>query len=104
MPPSKQIKVYGNTYKLKSSSTAVPLDEVASYVDSIMRELSGLKGKASSIDLTVLTALNIAQEFLEIQHQTEEAEKQDEAAYKVLKLKGLKLGDNPCEGNLFMLG
>ena len=80
MPPSKQIKVYGKTYKLKSSSTAVPLDEVASYVDSKMRELSGLKGKASSIDLTVLTALNIAQEFLEIQHQTEEAEKQDEAA------------------------
>jgi len=67
-----QISVYGKSYSLKSASSSVDLDEVAAYVDSKMRELGGSgKSKAATLDLAVLTALNIAQELMAIKQGRE---------------------------------
>ena len=66
-----KIQIYGKTYSLKSSSDQVGMDEVAAYVDAKMRELAEMRSKTSSADLAVLAALNIAQELMELQNQTE---------------------------------
>ncbi len=63
---SEQITIYGKTYKIKAESSAVKAQELAVLVDSKMNELSKTKGKASTIDLAVLTALNLGQELLEM--------------------------------------
>ena len=77
MTNSKKIQIYGKTYSLKSSSAEVDAEEVASYMDSRMKELAAAGGKTTTLDLAILTALNIAQELMELRIQAgtkEEAE------------------------------
>ena len=77
MASSKKIQIYGKTYSLKSSSSEVDAEEVAAYVDSRMKELANARSKTSTLDLAILAALNIAQEFMELKNQAgakEEAE------------------------------
>ena len=66
-----KIQIFGTTYNLKSSSGKVETVEVAVYVDSKMRELAEMSSKTLTLDLAVLTALNIAQELIELQKQTD---------------------------------
>ena len=66
-----KIQIFGKTYNLKSSSDKVETEEVAVYVDSKMRELAKMSSKTPTLDLAVLTALNIAQELIELQKQTD---------------------------------
>ena len=70
-----KIQIYGKTYSLKNSSDQVCTEEVAAYVDAKMRELAEVRSKTSSADLAVLAALNIAQELMELQNQTEANDK-----------------------------
>jgi cell division protein ZapA len=70
-----KIQIYGKTYGLKGSSDQVSTEEVAAYVDAKMRELAEVRSKTSPADLAVLAALNIAQELMELQNQTESNEK-----------------------------
>mgnify|MGYP001596510798 CR=1 FL=1 len=81
-----KIQIYGKTYSLKSSSDQVSMEEVAIYVDTKMRELAEMRSKTSSADLAVLAALNIAQELMELQSQTEANDKvQDEKIGRMLE-------------------
>ena len=66
-----KIQIFGKTYNLKSSSDKGETEEVAVYVDSKMRELAEMSSKTPTLDLAVLTALNIAQELIELQKQTD---------------------------------
>ena len=71
MASSKKIQIYGKTYSLKSSSSEVDAEDVAGYVDSRMKALAKALSKTSTLDLAILTALNIAQELMEFKKQTE---------------------------------
>ena len=73
-----KIQIYGKTYSLKSSSDQVSTEEVAAYVDAKMRELAEVLSKTSSADLAVLAALNISQELMELQKQTDANDKAHE--------------------------
>ena len=73
-----KIQIYGKTYSLKSSSDQMSMEEVAAYVDAKMRELAEVRSKTSSADLAVLAALNIAQELMELQKQTNTNDKTHE--------------------------
>jgi len=66
MSQSIKINIYGRKYSVKSDSFSVDPHEVASLVDSKMLELSGLGAIKSTTDLAILSALNIAQELLEM--------------------------------------
>ena len=66
-----KITIYGKTYSLKSSSSEVSVEEAAAYVDAKMHELAGAGKNPPSLDLAVLAALNIAQESLQLQKQTQ---------------------------------
>ncbi len=69
MSTSVPVKIYGRTYNLRSDSFAVPPSEVAAYVDGKMSELSGSRGKTSTMDLAVLAGLNIAHELLDMKKE-----------------------------------
>ncbi|MEO2043353.1 MAG: cell division protein ZapA [Nitrospinaceae bacterium] len=84
MASSKKIQIYGKTYNLKSSSAEVDAEEVACYVDSKMKDLSSARGKTSTLDLAILTALNIAQELMELRSQVGAGEEME--AEKLRKL------------------
>ena len=71
-----KIQIYGKTYNIKSSSGLIETEEVANYVDLKMRELAELRSKTPTLDLAILAALNIAQELMELQRQTD-AQNQD---------------------------
>ena len=73
-----KIQIYGKTYNLKSSSGEIATKEVADYVDSKMHELSEIRSKTPTLDLAVLAALNIAQELMELQKQTDANDKEIE--------------------------
>ena len=73
-----KIQIYGKTYSLKSSSEQITMEDVAAYVDAKMRELAAARSKTSSADLAVLAALNIAQELMELQKQTDANDKAHE--------------------------
>ncbi|MFQ5483628.1 MAG: cell division protein ZapA [Nitrospinaceae bacterium] len=60
-----QIEVYGKTYHIKSADGPIPAQELAQCVDAKMRELENATNRASTLDLAVLTALNLAQELFE---------------------------------------
>jgi cell division protein ZapA len=72
MADKNQITVYGKTYNIKADLSGVNPQDLADYVDAKMHELSGSKTKPSTIDLAILTALNIAGELLEIKQATKE--------------------------------
>ncbi|MBC8282626.1 MAG: cell division protein ZapA [Nitrospinae bacterium] len=66
-----KIQIYGKTYNLKSSSGEISTEEVASFVDTKMRELAEARSKTPTLDIAVLAALNIAQELMELQKHTD---------------------------------
>ena len=79
-----KITIYGKTYSLKSSSSEVSVEEAAAYVDAKMHELAKAGKKPPSLDLAVLAALNIAQESLQLQKQTQVKDQDQEARIEQL--------------------
>ena len=79
MASTVQIKVYGKTYAVKRASKQINLEELAGYVDAKMQELSYASAKTSTIDLAILTALNIAQELMELKSEVNAERKEAEA-------------------------
>ena len=84
MASSKKIQIYGKTYSLKSSSPEVDAEDVARYVDSRMKELASALSKTSTLDLAILTALNISQELMELKKQVEAKEEVEGAKLRQL--------------------
>ena len=65
-----KIEIYGKSYNLKSSSDEIRVEAAAAYVDSKMQELAQARKKSPYMDLSLLAALNIAMELLELQKET----------------------------------
>ncbi|QPJ60588.1 MAG: cell division protein ZapA [Candidatus Nitronauta litoralis] len=63
MSQSSKIKIFGKTYTVKTPSGDIDPQELAEYVDNKMQELSTGSAKLSTLDLGVLTALNLAHEL-----------------------------------------
>ena len=68
---SNEITICGKVYSVKQVSSSVPMEEVAALVDAKMKELSGVKGKTSMVDVAVLTALNLGHELIELKQGKE---------------------------------
>ena len=58
------IKILGQEYRVRSDVDPEHLEEVASYVDEVLREVR--KNTADSQNAAVLAALNIASELLQL--------------------------------------
>jgi cell division protein ZapA (FtsZ GTPase activity inhibitor) len=78
MSESIKLNIYGRSYNVKRDAFSVDPEKVASLVNSKMQELSGAGGINSTSDLAILTALNIAHEFLENEQKAVENNQMEE--------------------------
>ena len=82
MTNSNEIIIYGKTYKIKADASTVKPQKLADYVNDKMHELSSGKTKPSTIDLAILTALNIAGELFELKETIANEEVQQKTGRK----------------------
>jgi cell division protein ZapA len=67
-----EIEIMGQRLTVKSEDSEEHVRRVARYVDEQIRQLADTR-LASTLDLALVTALNIASEYWKLQHQQEEA-------------------------------
>lgn len=82
MKKQVEIKVLGQKFVVRSDSTEEYIHEVASFVDQKMNEVMNGAQTVSSLNVAILAAMNIADEFLKYKR---EKEKQYESAEKKIK-------------------
>jgi cell division protein ZapA len=62
-PRTTTVKILDHEYKIRSSESAEFVQEVALYVDDVMRGISSRMSTVTSAQVAVLAALNIAEEL-----------------------------------------
>ncbi len=82
MTDKSQITIYGKTYNIKTDLSAVNPQDLADYVNEKRHELSNSKTKPSTIDLAILTALNIAGELFEVKETAKQNMTQKKSSQK----------------------
>jgi len=66
------VEIFGQQYVLKSGFPEEQVREVANYVDGKMKEVAEGTRTVDTLHLAILTALNIAQDYLQEQKGREE--------------------------------
>ena len=69
---SVEVYIYGQKYVIRSESSEEYVREVASLVDTKMREVAQRGRSVSTLNVAVLAALNIADELLKSSRDNEE--------------------------------
>lgn len=69
-----KIEIYDQTYNVNSGQSDQYLRELASYVDSKMREVAEATQIADSLKVAVLAALNIADEMFAVRERQKQIE------------------------------
>ncbi|KYO65224.1 MULTISPECIES: cell division protein ZapA [Thermovenabulum] len=67
-----KVKINGEDYFLKGSASQEYIKKVASYVDEKFRLISKLHPELGRVDLAVLTAIQIADEYFTLKAEYEE--------------------------------
>jgi cell division protein ZapA len=65
---STPVTIGGKTYHLRGGGDPAYLHELAQEVDRRMREVADSTGTADTLSVAILAALNMADEFLQVQH------------------------------------
>lgn len=77
--PSKNritVDIYGVQYTIIGTESARHIRQVASMVDKKMREISAMNPSLDTNKLAVLTAVNAVNDYLKIQGELEQLEKE----------------------------
>jgi cell division protein ZapA len=69
---SIEVEIFGHRYTLKSEFPEAQVERVAEYVDGKMREVAKGTSSVDSLHIAILTALNIAQDYLQEKGNQEE--------------------------------
>ncbi|MFO7152875.1 MAG: cell division protein ZapA [Bacillota bacterium] len=67
-----RVEICGENYYIKGSASEEYIKQLAKYVDEKMKLLSELNPRLSRINLAVLAALNIADEYFKLKAEYEE--------------------------------
>ncbi len=90
---SVEVEIFGQRYTLKSEFPEAQVRRVAEYVDGKMREIAKGTTSVDSLHIAVLTALNIAQEYLQEKGSQEELlQRIKEKAERLEEFIALKMG------------
>lgn len=60
-----EVEIFGNRYTLKSEFPETEVRRIAAYVDAKMREVAAQSRSVDSLHIAILTALNIARDYLQ---------------------------------------
>lgn len=67
-----EVEIFGQRYSIKSEFSEDQVKEVAAYVDGKMQEVAETTKSVDSLHIAILTALNIAQQYLQEKVNKEE--------------------------------
>jgi cell division protein ZapA len=99
-----EIKVFGQTYTVKTEAEEDYIQEVAKYVNEKMDEVLKKTKSVSTLNVAILTALNIADDLLKEREkriallQEIEARSKDLVEKIDIKMGGMELEKNPIIG------
>jgi len=99
-----EIKVFGQTYTVKTDAEEDYIQEVARYVNEKMEEVLTKTKSVSTLNVAILTALNIADDLLKEKEKRTALRREVEAKSKDLvekieiKIGGIELGKPPITG------
>jgi cell division protein ZapA len=60
-----EVEIFGQRYSIKSEFSEEQVKQVAAYVDGKMQEVAENTKSVDSLHIAILTALNIAQQYLQ---------------------------------------
>ena len=63
-----RVEIYNQTYSIRSDGDNEYIQDLASYVDSKMREISSGTMTVDSLKVAILAALHIADEYYQLRH------------------------------------
>jgi len=69
------VEIFGQRYPLRSEAPEGYVREVAGFVDRTMREVAERTGAVSALQVAVLAALHIAEEYIRDRRNSEEIRK-----------------------------
>lgn len=75
MKKSYDVKVFNQNFSVKSEADEQYVRQVASFVDQKIREIGEKSPSVSSLNVALLTAMNIADEFLKLNRDRESKNK-----------------------------
>ena len=61
-----RVSIYGSTYNIQGDADPVYIDSLASYLNAKMNEVSDSMPSASAMQVAILAALNIADEYFQL--------------------------------------
>jgi len=99
-----EIKVFGQTYTVKTDAEEDYIQEVAAYVNGKMEEVLKKTKSVSTLNVAILTALNIADDLLKEKEKRialcreVEAKSKDLVEKIDIKIRGIELGKPPITG------
>ena len=71
------VRIAGHDYKILSDGDPASLQQVASYVDHAMKRVRERTGTVDTLDVSVLTCLNLAREVLAFRQEKDESVEDD---------------------------
>jgi cell division protein ZapA (FtsZ GTPase activity inhibitor) len=74
---SVAVRIAGHDYKILSDGDPASLQQVASYVDRAMNRVRERTGTVDTLDVSVLTCLNLAREVLALRQEKNESVEDD---------------------------
>lgn len=90
---SIEVEIFGHRYTLKSEFPEEQVKRVAEYVDGKMKEVAEGTKSVDSLHIAILTALNIAQDYLQARGNTEQLLQQiEEKTDRLEEFIALKMG------------
>ena len=90
---SIEVEIFGHRYTVKSDFSEEQVKRVAAYVDGKMREVAQGTKSVDSLHIAMLTALNIAKDYLQEKGNTEELLQQiEEKTDRLDEFIALKMG------------
>ena len=66
------VHIFGRNYIIKGDAEPEYILKLAEYVDKRMKEISDYTSEVDTIKIAILTALNIADEYFQMQKQSED--------------------------------
>ncbi len=75
MKKSIPLKIHGKTYQVKTDQDLAQLQMLADFVEKKMKEISDATTIQSTLDLTILTLLNMAKDLYDSETSRERLEK-----------------------------
>ena len=61
-----RVSIYGNTYTIQGDASPDYIDSLSRYINAKMEEVAGSMPSASTVQVAILAALNIADEYFQL--------------------------------------